>query len=311
MKTALWIIFACLIPTLTYAEGYPVDGAWAAIIKNMPGTEVKACEAVRKFGVPNLTGHAVGDIVVFSGKKRLDFGGYADSESANVSVEAKPNGQFRIVDQYYDDGEGGTRPGPKKKIYLLKLVNASTLEISEGQYVSRYIKCASKNVDSASRAATAAQEKSEPAATLTTQPSQSKDSNLSKADLTSDKKLRGSILFIYQQYLVLKACEAKSDGLINLDSTRDSLKKFDQSIRTRGYDPDVMFEQAKNVPFDESLKLLLLSVSMLPMAQGAEKAQILSVCQRLIESEAQIVNLAISTPDSEKKDFEKMGKKDF
>ena len=167
MKATVWIIFACLISGVTYAaDGYPVDGAWAAVIKNEAGMEIKACEAFRKFGARNLSGNAVGEIVVFSGKKRSDFGGYADTESANVSVEAKPNGQFRIVDQYYDDGEGGVRPGLKKKIYLLKLIDAATLEISEGQYISRYVKCVSKKLEPVSGTATRAHEISEPAATL-------------------------------------------------------------------------------------------------------------------------------------------------
>jgi hypothetical protein len=167
MKAAVWTIFACSIPSVTFAtEGYPVDGAWATVTNNLPGNEVKACEAFHKFGVRNLSGSAVGEIVVFFGKKRLDFGGYADTESTNVSVEAKPNGQFRIVDQYYDDGEGGVRPGLKKRMYLLKLVNAATLEIFEGQHISRYVKCVSKNADSVSGTATGVQERSEPAKTL-------------------------------------------------------------------------------------------------------------------------------------------------
>jgi hypothetical protein len=167
MKAAVWIILAGLIPSVAHAaDAYPVDGAWAAVIKNAAGMEVKACEAFRKFGVRNLSGNAVGEIMVFSGKTRLDFGGYADTESTNVSVEPKPNGQFRIVDQYYSDGEGGVHPGLRKKIYIMKLVDAATLEISEGQYISRYVKCVSKKVDPASGMTAGAEQRSEPAATL-------------------------------------------------------------------------------------------------------------------------------------------------
>src|SRR5260370_18755668 len=163
MKVTGWIVFACLIPSVTYAaEGYPVDGAWAAVFKNSAGTELKACEAFRKFGVQNFSGNAVGEIVVFSGKKRLDFGGYADTESTNVSVEAKPNDQFRIVDQYYDDGKGGVRPGLKKKSYLRKRVDTANMEISTANKVSRYVKCASKN----SAPTTASEQRLEPPATL-------------------------------------------------------------------------------------------------------------------------------------------------
>jgi len=167
MKAKVWVLMACLVPSAAGAsDGYPVEGAWAAI-SDSALTEVQAaCNAVRKFGVRNLSGNTVGEIVVFAGRKRLDFGGYADTESTNLSVEAKSNDQFKIIDQYYDDGEGGLRPGLKRKTYILKLVDADTIEQLAGKYVTRYRKCGLEKTKPSSAASPNAIQRSEPAATL-------------------------------------------------------------------------------------------------------------------------------------------------
>ena len=168
MKATASILIACFMSTVTYAaDGYPVEGAWALVTQNAAATSAQAaCNAVSKFGVRNLSGKSVGEIVVFSGKKRSDFGGYADTVSTNITVEAKSDGQFKIVDQYYDDGEGGVRPGLKRKAYFLKLIDAATLVLSDGKYDTRYVKCASDKASPTSGNNIEAVQRSEPAATL-------------------------------------------------------------------------------------------------------------------------------------------------
>jgi hypothetical protein len=68
-----------------------------------------ACDAYRKLGLQKLKGILVHELVVFTGNKRIDFGGYADSESTNLSVATLPNSTFKIVESYFHDGEGGAR----------------------------------------------------------------------------------------------------------------------------------------------------------------------------------------------------------
>jgi hypothetical protein len=48
---------------------------------------------------------------------------------------------FAIVDQWYDDGEGGGKPGARKKKYTLKSLDPSTLEIVDSHGSARYVKC--------------------------------------------------------------------------------------------------------------------------------------------------------------------------
>jgi hypothetical protein len=168
MKASMWILLWCLIPSNTQAaNGYPVDGAWAAVGRNSSEAEANTdCKVVRKLGMRNISGANVEQVAVFSGRKRLDFGGYADTESLNVTVEAMQNGQFKIVEQYFHDGEGGGRPGIKKRTYFLKLIDGTTLEENRGQYVTRYVKCVSDKTGSTLATGTAAEQRSEPAATL-------------------------------------------------------------------------------------------------------------------------------------------------
>src|ERR1035437_9106738 len=130
-----------LLSTSAQAQEYPVSGAWAYIDKNMPGIEVKAT----KFGLRKLSGNTVGEIVVFADGKRYDFGGYADTESANLSVQKLSDGSFKVTDRWYDDGEGGSRIGFKKKTYFVKPIDSNTIEISDPASRIRYAKCGGNN----------------------------------------------------------------------------------------------------------------------------------------------------------------------
>ena len=124
------------------AEELPFGGAWAAVNKNLPGIERTACAAVAKFGLARLSGNTAGEIMAFVPGKRLDFGGYADTESVHVSIVRSPDGSYVFRDRWYDDGEGGTREGYKIKTYAVRLLDPMRLEIQEGKFRVQYVKCA-------------------------------------------------------------------------------------------------------------------------------------------------------------------------
>lgn len=123
------------------AEELPFGGAWAAVNKNLPGAERAACSAVAKFGLARLSGNTAGEIMAFIPGKRLDFGGYADTESVHVSIGRSPDGSYVFRDRWYDDGEGGTREGYKIKTYAVRLLDPARLEIQEGKFRVEYVKC--------------------------------------------------------------------------------------------------------------------------------------------------------------------------
>lgn len=128
------------------ADDYPVKGAWVYVNSgDPPNSQKKACEAYGRLGLSKLTGDAIGggEIIVFSGSKRYNFGGYADDTTPNISVRRLSDSSFDVVDRWYSDGEGGIRPGPRKKRYVLKVIDPNTIEIKEGRYpAAKYAKCA-------------------------------------------------------------------------------------------------------------------------------------------------------------------------
>jgi len=127
------------------ADDYPVKGAWVYMSSgDPPSTQKKACEAYGRLGLSKLTGDAIGgsEIIVFRGSKRYNFGGYADDMTPNISIRRLSDSSFDVVDRWYSDGEGGGRPGPRKRRYVLKIVDSNTIEIKEGRYPSaKYLKC--------------------------------------------------------------------------------------------------------------------------------------------------------------------------
>jgi hypothetical protein len=136
-------------PTPGGHAGYPVSGAFAYVDRNDSTLSVRACAAFLKFGVSQLSGNAVGELIVFDNTRRLDFGGYADTEAKNLSTTRTGDREFTIVDLWHDDGEGGGRPGLKKKKYILRLVDFSTIDIKDTYGSSRYIKCERVGADEA------------------------------------------------------------------------------------------------------------------------------------------------------------------
>lgn len=145
MRYSKLLIFGALFYTASMTANaepsVPFAGAWAAIIPQFPGEEVKACASVLKYGLAHLSGHAYGDIVAFTKKKRLDFGGYVDMDSTHVSVTSKPDGSVVYRDRWYSDGEGGVREGYQIKTYRVRQVDPTHIEITEDGAKQLYMKC--------------------------------------------------------------------------------------------------------------------------------------------------------------------------
>jgi hypothetical protein len=133
VKTGFSVAMFCCCPSLICAaESYPVDGAWAALA---PATDARPlaprfgsleCKSFWKHGWGNT---------------RLDFGDSADAEFTNVSADRLPDGWFQNRRPIPGDGEGGGRPGSKRKSYVLKILSPTALELRDGSHVARYAKC--------------------------------------------------------------------------------------------------------------------------------------------------------------------------
>lgn len=115
LGAVIWIDVTLCAVYPAIADDYPVSGAWVYVSSgDSPDNQKKACEAYSRLGLSKLTGDAIGggEIIVFVGSKRYNFGGYADDTTPNISVRRLSDSSFDVVDRWYSDREGGGRPGP-------------------------------------------------------------------------------------------------------------------------------------------------------------------------------------------------------
>lgn len=146
LSLGLWAASTLCAIYPAIADDYPVKGAWVYVNKSdSADIRKKACETYERLGLSKLTGDSIGgaEMIIFNGSKRHNFGGYADDTTPNISIRRLSDNSFDIVDRWYSDGEGGERPGPHRKRYILKIIDSSTIEIKEGRYpAASYVKCA-------------------------------------------------------------------------------------------------------------------------------------------------------------------------
>jgi hypothetical protein len=138
LTTAAVIVVGAVLSTSSLADQYPVTGVWASFDASRPKLTDESCASYGRD--PN---RVVGNVIVFQGTKKVEFnGGYLEEETVtNLSVQKIGPNEFRITDRYYDDGEAGSKPGYKKRIYRL-IVGDGTLSITEGKYPpSQYLRC--------------------------------------------------------------------------------------------------------------------------------------------------------------------------
>lgn len=148
----VFAIFTLSMEAANSADAYPVSGAWALVQPSSPQLQVRACKTFDRLGLERVTGDAIGggELIVFNGPKRHDFGGYADDVTPNISTRRLSDKRYEIVDRWTSDGEGGVSPGPKRRRYTLTVLGPDAIEIKEGRYnPARYVRCGSPHGNTA------------------------------------------------------------------------------------------------------------------------------------------------------------------
>lgn len=143
---SVFTVFTLSIASAYSGNDYPITGGWALVQPSSPDLQERACGAFEQLGLAKVTGDAIGggELIVFHGSKRHNFGGYADDITPNISIRRLSDKQFDVVDRWNSDGEGGIAPGPKRRRYTLTIVDTDTIEIKEGKYnPTRYVRCTS------------------------------------------------------------------------------------------------------------------------------------------------------------------------
>jgi hypothetical protein len=121
-----------------YADEYPVKGAWAAV--QPPSLDYSTtCESYFRHPM-TPTGH----VVVFDGSTRTELnGGYATIEFiTNIKVRKSGPNEFLLTDRYFNDGEGGSRAGYKRRQYSIRVLTPDKIEEKvEGFPSYQYVRC--------------------------------------------------------------------------------------------------------------------------------------------------------------------------
>jgi hypothetical protein len=136
----MWLAIA--ISFFSYAvsaETYPVIGVWVAKDDRFPGSTAGACLLLKQFGVDAVLTQPFPRLMIFSGDKRFEVQGDFQAERTIKSVKSTTDGGFQITET------PGKRwlPFPKRPFFTLKIVDATTIEVTEGNVSTRLSKCAS------------------------------------------------------------------------------------------------------------------------------------------------------------------------
>jgi hypothetical protein len=121
------------------AQTYPVTGVWVAKDDRFPGSTAGACLLLKEFGVDAVLTQPFPRLMIFSGDKRFEVQGDFQAERTIKSVKSTTGGGFQITETL------GKRwlPFSKRPFFTLKIVDATTIEVTEGNISTRLSKCAS------------------------------------------------------------------------------------------------------------------------------------------------------------------------
>jgi hypothetical protein len=138
----VWLaVVISLFSCAASAETYPVSGVWVAKEDRFPGSTAGACLLLKEFGVDAVLTQPFPRVMIFSGDKRFEMRGDFLAERTRRSVKGATNGGFQITETL------GKRwlPFSKRPFFMLKIVDATTIEVSEGNISTRLSRCASNN----------------------------------------------------------------------------------------------------------------------------------------------------------------------
>jgi hypothetical protein len=133
-------LFSCAVS----AQTYPVSGVWVARDDSFPGSTNGACFILKKIGIDAVSSQPFPSLMIFSDNKRFEVRGDYRAAKTVRSVQSGTDGRFRITES----------PGKRwsllfKRPYLtLKIVDATTIEVAEGNISTRFFQCYSPNTPS-------------------------------------------------------------------------------------------------------------------------------------------------------------------
>jgi hypothetical protein len=141
-RSRVWLAIAIsFISCAASAETYPISGVWVANNDRFAGSTAGACLLLKQFGVDAVLTQPFPRVMIFSRDKRFEMRGDFHAERTIRSVKGSIGGGFQITETL------GKRwlPFSKRPFFTLKIVDATTIEITEGNISTRLSRCASNS----------------------------------------------------------------------------------------------------------------------------------------------------------------------
>jgi len=139
-KSQVWLgVAIVLFSSAASAETYPVIGVWVATDGRFPGSTGGACLILKKFGVDAVLAQPFPRLMIFSTDKRFEVRGDYLAERTIRSVKTAKDGGVQITESFATR----RRLFSKRQGFELKVVDSTTIEITEGKVSTRFFKCSS------------------------------------------------------------------------------------------------------------------------------------------------------------------------
>lgn len=134
----VWLAIA--ISLFSYAaltQTYPVSGVWVAKDDSFPGSTNGACFILKKIGIDAVSSQPFPSLMIFSDNKRFEVRGDYRAERTVQSVQSATDGRFRITEVQRKRWSLLF----KRPFFTLKIVDASTIEVAEGNISTQFFQC--------------------------------------------------------------------------------------------------------------------------------------------------------------------------
>ena len=133
----VWLVIAiALFSCAASAETYPVSGVWVAQDDRFPGSTAGACWHLKEFGVDAILTQPFPRVMI-----RFEMRGDFQAARTLRTVQGPTGGGFQITETL-----GKRRlPYSKRPSLKLKIVDATTIEVTEDDISTRFFKCASNS----------------------------------------------------------------------------------------------------------------------------------------------------------------------
>jgi hypothetical protein len=139
-KKSMWASLAMsLFSCAAWAQTYPVSGVWVARDDRFPGSTAGACLILKKFGVDGALAQRFPNLMIFSKDKRFEVRRDHLAERHIRSVKSATDGRFQVTEWLGKH----SLPFSKKQSFTLKVVDPTTIEITEGKVSTQLFKCSS------------------------------------------------------------------------------------------------------------------------------------------------------------------------